>query len=116
MLKRTHIQSQPALNYAGSGGAPGILTEENEVLILAEVGETAAETHPGRDRRYGKQVYPGGRSNEDLFVIAGSKVARVDVLIQIEHRGDLSRVGVDGGSEKAARIVHFEGQPFAGPN
>src|SRR6266436_1244237 len=102
MLKRTHIQSQPALNYAGSRGAPGILAPKDESLTLAEVSETAAETHPGRDRRYGKQVYPGGRSNEDLFVIAGSKVARVDVLIQVEHRWDLSREGVDGGSEKAA--------------
>src|SRR5258706_11300323 len=90
MLEGIHIQSKPGLNYARGRRAAGVLAEKQEILIFAEVAETAAETHPGRNRGCGKQVHAGGGRNEDLFVVLGNDVARVEVLIKVEHHGHFS--------------------------
>ena len=86
-----------------------------QIFILAEVAEAAAEAHPGRNRRVGKQIQAGRGGDEDLLVILGNNIgAGVEVFVKVEDRGHLSRDGEDGSAKKAARIVNFEGESFAG--
>src|ERR1700688_4874523 len=65
--KRIHVQSQAALDHARARRTRRVRAVVDEFLIFAEVAETTAEAHPGRNCGAGKQIQPYRGSHEDLL-------------------------------------------------
>src|ERR1700730_4744241 len=90
--KGIHVQSQAALDHARARRTRRVRAVVDEFLIFAKVAETAAEAHPGRNCGTGEEIQPYRGRHENLLVIDGNyRAAGVQVFIQMENRGHLSR-------------------------
>src|SRR5579864_8795685 len=110
-----NIQPYSTLQDAARSRFPRVRpSAKDEILVLAEMAETAAQAHPGRNRGLWKQIYACTGSNKNCLIVDRyNPQAGVQVFIQIEHRRHFQRNTVYCRSQHVAGVPDFEASTLA---